>query len=239
MSSKDNPLEPTFQEFVKWFGGTVLPEAPTGHTADYLFSNYGVIAEFKTLLQDSTAETNAKVTKIVQDWCKENNQLPPGAHEDGQFILRVRDMPLAISDRWVKILLDSVERLVKAANKQIRDTKVREGLPDAKDVIIIGNPKNKYFNDANSYKRLIVETLRKRDRDGNLRFPHVHGAVYFSLGDVKLPDKNMFFWANMGMTRKDDDGTVVMRFLEEFQDGFYRFLSEECGIPVRRHKAEE
>jgi len=54
--NKNNPMEMLFHEFVKDFGGQVLPEATDGRTADYLFSEQNIIAELKSLSIDQSNE---------------------------------------------------------------------------------------------------------------------------------------------------------------------------------------
>jgi hypothetical protein len=75
---KRNPLESAFQDFVKDFGGEVLPKASDGHTADYLFRKHDVVAELKTLTADQTDGTNRKLTPMVQEWIRKNGRTPPG-----------------------------------------------------------------------------------------------------------------------------------------------------------------
>jgi hypothetical protein len=232
--STHNQFELSFQDFVQWFGGTVLPKAPSGYTADYLFAKYEVIAELKSLLDDTSAEINAKVTKIVEEWCKKTGQRPAGRFEGDLFILELKHMPAEIADKWAKILLDSVEHNVRAANKQIRETKLRENMPNAKGVILISNPANTYFSDPESYERLLVEILRKKDNTGNLRYPHIHGGVYFSTNNVRTPDKDMYFWYQVRMKR-DGASQGLEAFLDDLQQGWYKFIEETYGIKAVQH----
>jgi hypothetical protein len=232
--NKGNPYELAFQTFVTWFGGKVLPEAADGKTADYLFESHNVIAELKTMLNDSTAEIDAKVLAIVQDWRKQTGKYPPSHHEGDKRIFEIKNMPEEIAGKWHKILIASVEHNIGEANRQIRETKRRENRPDAKGLVLIHNPRNPYFNDPHSYERLIVHVLRKKKDDKTLRFPHLHGAVYFSSNDIMTRDGDMYFWNALQMNR-DGVSSEVQAFQNELRQGWYTFIKETYGVTVRQH----
>lgn len=134
--SKLSPFEIFFQSFVEWFGGTVLHEAPVGKTADYLFTQYGVVAELKTLLEDSTSKMNKTVMRIRDEWIAKSNRLPTHTVEDGKIVIKIASVEPEIAREWIGLLRQQVERLVKDANSQIADTKCRENLPSARAFLI-------------------------------------------------------------------------------------------------------
>jgi hypothetical protein len=233
---KQNPIEPFFHAFVTDFGGEVLPEAPEGHTADYLFRKQLIIGELKTLSADQTDDMNRKLAPKVREWVRKNGQLPPGISQGNKYIVTIRDMPREIQDFWLKILKASVDSLVRDAHRQIRDTKNRMGLPSGKGLLFIGNQSNVYHDHPDSFRRLIAEVLRKRTSGGDLRYPHINAVVYFSLGGVKSRDEGMPFWANLQMRHApDEDVAPMVGFQKELQQAFYHYIEKVTGVAVRQH----
>jgi hypothetical protein len=234
-----NLFEMHFQGFVRHFGGRVLEEAPTGKTADFLFSAYNVIAELKTMTEDKTKEINEKVSRIVDEWSQENKRTPTGFTEGDKYIIEMKGAEPSIAEKWLNLLRQAVDRQIKDANAQVSDTKQRETLPSARGIILISNPSNRYHSDPRSYRLIIADVLGKRDEKGGLRYPHIHGAVYFSCNDVKSVRENMYFWANLQMRQTpDEDVSDIVRFQNDLQQGWYQYIEKTTGIPVRQHSDE-
>jgi hypothetical protein len=233
---KLNPFESFFHEFVKDFGGEVLPEAQDGYTADYFFRSQGIVAELKTLTIDQTEEMDRKLTPRVLEWVRKNGQMPRGFTQGREYSVAFKDMPREIQISWLNLLKASVEGWVRDANRQIRDTKHRMNLCSAKGMMLIANGSNLYHDHPDSFRRLIAEVLRKRTPTGDLRFPHINGAVYFSFDDVKSRDEGMYFWANLQMKQApDEDTTPTATFQAELQQGWYRYIQKFIGVEVRQH----
>jgi hypothetical protein len=231
-----NPFEQEFKKFVRYFGGTVLEEAPRGRTADFLFSTYNTLVELKTLSEDKTQEINNKVSSFVADWIRENGHPPKGFMDGERYIVELRGVERPIAEKWLNLLRQAVDRLVKDANAQISETKQRERMPNARGILLIHNPLNRYHNDPKSFRLLVADALRKKDPRGNLRYPHIHGGVYFSTNDVQSPKEDMYFWANFQMQRTpNEDISDIVRFQKDLQQGWYRYIEEVMGIQVRQH----
>lgn len=235
-TKKPNTVEPFFRDFVQSFGGEVLREAQHGSTADYLFRKQDIVAELKTLTVDQTKEMNRKLTPKVVEWIRKNGVIPRGQTQGREHLVEFKDMPPEIQTFWLKLLKASVEGLIRAANKQIRDTKTRMSMNTAKGLLIVANQANIYHDDADSLRRLVAEVLKKRMDDGTLRFPHVNGAIFFSLRDVKSRDEGMYFWANLQMKQTpDEDVTSVAAFQKELQQAWYSYIEKATGAKVRQH----
>ncbi len=234
--SKQNPFEAIFRDFVLDFGGEVLPEAPNGSSADYFFRRYNLIAELKSLTVDQTNEISRKLTPKVLSWVRANGQIPPRIVEGNQHFIAFKDMPREIQDFWLRLLKGSTEPLIRDANRQIRDTKSRMNLPSAKGILIIANEGNPYYDHPDSHRRLIAEILRKRTPAGDLRYPHINGAVCFSIKDVKSRDEGMYFWANLQMKQAPtEDVQPMVDFQRDLQQAWYSYLEQKAGIRVHQH----
>ncbi len=227
-----NDFEPVFNDFVKHFGGEVLPPSSEGKTADYLFREQNIVAELKCLMEDRTARVNAEVTKIVQQWYRKHRKLPSGF--DGKS-LPIATAPEEIQDAWLKVLAAPVEDLIKKANRQIRETKKRFDLPAAKGVALIFNERNLLHSRPEDYKLLLAKILRKRTEGLEIRFPHIQGVVYFSFDTVKTPSEGMNFWAAIQLQHHpSEDLRDVAQFQEDLQQGWYQDLQKRTGTVVRQ-----
>jgi hypothetical protein len=231
-----NDFESVFKQFVAGFGGEVLPETSDAKVADYLFRKQNIVAELKCLMQDRTDAMNQKVLRIVLEWIKTHNAFPPGY--DGEF-LEIAKVPREISDRWLEILRSPIENFIRDANRQIRETKTRLGLSDAKGLVLVFNQGNPLHNRPNDFRKLIESVLRKRDACRELRFPNIQGVVYFSFESVKSEHEQMSFWAPMQVREKpSEDVSPLQSFQRELRDAWYSFVEAHYGKKVRQHDIE-
>jgi hypothetical protein len=230
--TKPGTFEYLFADFVEAFGGIVLPEAETGKTADYLFDKYNVIAELKTLLNDSTAEMSSKVMKLLEDW-NGDLQSVPFEHGPKGNQLAISNAPPEIAKKWVAMIIQQVERLVHDANKQIADTKAREGLMTARGVLLIANPKNAYHSDPESYKQILVNILQKKDGAGIQRYSHINACVYFAAGDI-ISERG-YFWANIIMQKTpDEDISDLKTFQDDLNLGLNSYVRNTYAMIAAR-----
>jgi hypothetical protein len=230
-----NQFELIFQDFVRWFGGNVLSEAYVGKTADYLFTQYGVIAELKTMSKDSTDDINNKVKMMCVKWMVESGTIPTHTIEDSKLVSRISSVEGGIAGPWLDLLRQQIERLVKDANSQIADSKLREGLPSARGILLIANTGNHYHNEPKSLRLLLASILKKRSPSGELRYPHIQGAVFFSAGDVKSASVDAHFWASLQMkSSPDSDVSDIVKFQHDLQQAWYRFITERTGVRIRQ-----
>ena len=229
-------FETVFGEFVTEFGGEVLPEPSDTKIADYLFREQGIVAELKCLMEDQTDAMNRRLTPIVQGWYKKHRRLPPGY--DGNF-LEIAKAPKEISDPWLEILKAPIENFIRNANRQIRSTKQRLDLPDAKGLLLIFNQGNLLHSRPQDFKVLMVSVLQKRKPNRERKFPHIHGLVYFSYETVKTEKEQMSFWAPVQLqSEPNEDVTPMKNFQKELQQRWYSFVEEHSGKTVRQHAGE-
>jgi len=137
---KQNEFEAVFREFVSGFGGEVLPEPSDTKIADYVFRKQDIVAELKCLMEDQTAAMNMKVAQAVKDWWQKGGKIPPAY--DSSKPLEISTAPREIADRWVEILKAPIENFIRDGNRQIRETKQRLNMPDAKGLLLIFNQGN-------------------------------------------------------------------------------------------------
>jgi hypothetical protein len=156
---RKNEFELTFREFVSGLGGEVLPETSDSKIADYVFRKHNVVAELKSLMEDQTPAMNEKVTLAVRDWWRKGGKIPAGYDSSKQ--LEIATAPKPIQDRWLEILKTPIENIIRDANRQIRETKKRLNIPDAKGLLLVFNQGNLLHNRPKECTSL---TTRSRPR---------------------------------------------------------------------------
>jgi len=233
---KQNDFEMVFREFVSAFGGEVLPEPSDTKIADYAFRKQNVVAELKCLMEDQTDAMNQKVTQAARDWWRKHRKIPSGY--DSSKPLEIATAPKEIADRWLEILKTPIENFIRDANRQIRETKKRLNMPDAKGLVLIFNQANSLHNRPKDFRLLTASVLRKRDKDKVRRFPHIHGLVYFSYDTVKTETENMNFWAPLQLTDGNEDVTPMKDLQRELEHAWYAFVEKKWGKTVRKFSGE-
>ena len=141
------PIRETFDAAVKDSGGEVISElmSDTGKlakNADYLFRAEQVIAELKCLESDLTksAEYQAKLERLHGSWVARGLVAPlaPGMRR----IINARNLPLPCAHELIDTVKPVIEKRVRKANEQIKQTKRTLNMPRAYGLLILANDGN-------------------------------------------------------------------------------------------------
>ena len=111
-------------------------------------------------------------------------------------------------------------------------------MPDAKGLVLIFNQGNLLHNRPPDFTKLMTIVLRKRDKDKERRFPHIHAEVYFSYDTVKTEREKMNFWASLQLHEPNEDVTSMENFLKELQQAWYAFVQKKWGKTVRQFSGQ-
>lgn len=131
-------VEPLVHEFVREFGGEVvadlLSESPDFPNADYLFRADGVIAELKCLQSDFAAPPaiQEKVAGLYRDWFKEGS-VTPG------MLWRPDELPRDKRRKLKALYTKPLQRVIRKANRQLRETAAHFDMNDARRLLLIAN----------------------------------------------------------------------------------------------------
>lgn len=227
-------FEALFRAFVKDFGGEVLPEGRQ-RSADYFFRPYNVVAELKCLVVDQTLDTLKKLGALID---QRRAALPP--QPGPADILRLFECSETFRQGWGKVLLAPIENLIRDANRQIRATKEHLSVPSAHGVVLLFNEGNPlHAHSLQHFMRLVGEVIQK-PAGGARRFPHIHGAIYFSFGTVEVFDdqtqKCMPFWFPAQVS--GDSAADVLRLQDDLKTRWCQYIERETGVPVVSHHRE-
>lgn len=238
-------IEEGFKEFVRWFGGEVVPEATElgEKSADYVFRSYSVVAELKCLEQDQTANWERKRNEIIQRGIAKQRR--PGALvSPNSNVPRLSvngedfDFDLPMQQEFQRTLRKTIEGIIRNADKQIAGTKKRLSLSSANGVILIFNNGNPlHAANLHAFAEILGHVIQETEsQSGEHRFPHIQGAIYFSLNVHTIdPEtkKSMPFFFPMQVRGPAADS--VRRFQEDFRRGWYEMLEAVNGVPVVLH----
>lgn len=209
-------FEATFKKFVKEFSGEIVPESDT-QNADFFFSQDNVVAELKTLQEDARQEYATKLRERAADWQRRRLMLIYGT-----VSISLQTVPQVCQLEWLGILQPPIENIIRKANRQIRSTKQSKKCTDAKGLLLIANDGNFLHTSPTDYMTLVARILAKKDQNGQPRFPHIHGVVYFSYR-IRSRNEGLPFWV-AGYVKRGGDPAMTA-FQHRLQRGWFSYLS--------------
>jgi len=215
-------LDAMFCEFVRDFGGEVVPESDV-KCADFLFSDDKIIAELKTLQEDARQEHAARLQGLVDDWARRGLMVV-----FGRATISLQKLNPICQREWLKILQAPVQEIIRRANRQIHSTMQSRNLPEAKGLLLIANDGNLLHTSPMDYMNLVNRVLNKTKPTGERQYPNIHGAVYLSYR-VRSSKEGLPFWI-AGHTELGD--TIVSSFQDRLKRGWYNYVSKVTGLPV-------
>lgn len=124
---------------VRGMGGTVLDDVlkkPDFANADYWFPEDLVVAELKCLTEDlsTSQEFGRRISALYSSWIKKG--LVP-APTDARVRFNLRDLPTRCAREFLEPIKQKLQAsTIKKANKQIKETKLHLGAPEAKGLLL-------------------------------------------------------------------------------------------------------
>jgi len=206
-----------FRRTVVEMGGEILPGFVDARCADFLFRPRGMIVDMKILDEQVRDEHAVKVEALT------NNRIRRGVRAmHGKELLDVPKLPPDHQQEWFDVLERFTVNLVRHANQQIRATKQRLGLPNAKGVFLIGNEGNLLRAGPEDFLALVLRMLaRAKGAAQEPGFFHVHAAVYFSL-EIPADAQVLPFWSAMQVDSEDGE---LLAFLAQLRSNWIESLS--------------
>jgi len=229
------PVEKSFNEFVKDFGGELVSELmPRGHelprNADYLFLKELVVAELKCLEKDlfNNEEEVERITRLIQKWTSSGIINGSTAIEwlFGQALLPdecYRDM--------IRLAARTIETAIRSAKKQIERTKEYFDLPQTNGLVLLANDGN-YFLEHQEFFELTCQIMGSKFMDSS-----IDGFVYFSANmPVAMPghEREMLLWVP---SYRDENNKSLGKFVNELGEKWFLFYQKKIrqeGVPIKQ-----
>ena len=130
------PLQLMIDPFVKSVGGESVCELISNKNppsnADYLFRQYGVIAELKSLQAGGFVESfRRKFGVLLGKWDQQQK-----FRVYGTVTMRSGNMPLECQNEMFSVMGEPLQKqIINDANKQIKSTKALLNMPNAKGLL--------------------------------------------------------------------------------------------------------
>lgn len=232
---KSISVEEHFNKFVEEYGGhlvsRLLPPTYSGENADYYFESPPLIAELKSLEQNTFGEHYPeRMQNLVERWV--NRGL---VNVDRSSRLNLRDVPETCQNEWMDLLQAPLQRnVVKKANRQIKATKDALKKPAAKGLLLVASEGN-FSLEPYALAYLLSRIIKKRKGDGTRQFSSIHWIVYFSASmSIRIPEigEDISYWI-AGPRGDEDENRVLENFLDHLRSGWLRYESKNPGELVR------
>lgn len=213
--------EKTFDRFVWEFGGRRVSDLiganPSFDNADYLFERVGVVAELKTLKTDfgKTQRFHDGILELSQKY------LSSGRMTFGS-IFRPSERPREFAFDVVRLFRPPLERILKKANSQLKETRARFGGGKATRGILLLVNDEFHSLEPEFIMGILAQKLAHS-------YSSIDAYVYITLNHyVKVPgsDYAHLLWAPVYSGRGTD---VLQPFVNELGAQWFKFLGKEIG----------
>lgn len=133
------PVEETLNQFIDYTGGKIvsriLPKSPTFENADYVYTQEQVVLELKEI-ETEFADTETfknKYIKIIERLLDEDPNWRPS------LLGGISSFPQWFFNEFIRLVRPNISRILKKANRQLRDTKNYFGFKKPYGVLIFVN----------------------------------------------------------------------------------------------------
>ena len=227
-------IEREFNKVVCQIGGDLVknrlpPRSPSFENADYVFDKENVIVELKILQKDPLIESELqnKIQSKFDKWINEGKLIIYG-----QVCVESKSLPEKMQWELLRIYSEPVRRVIKKANRQIRDTKDQLKMPNAQGLVIIVNDGN-YSLEPEHFGFAAHQSL-------NTGYSSIHGAslvtVNMEAEKAGIPT-SLRLW--MDYVRNDKE-KINPAFLLRLRTAWTQHYSSLAGepAPVLNHSME-
>lgn len=214
-------VEATWQEFVRELGGQVvsdlLPEPRLFENADFLFAESGVVAELKEVETEFSkaprffSEFDGLMKRLMleqPDW------KPPLFGASGR-------LPGWFTNAFLRLFRPPLARIVKKANRQIRDTKLHFDVSAPTGVLILVN--DGFTSLEPHFVRGIVSDLLVNSYSSIDCFLYLTLNRYVDTGGGETPS---LLWLPAYSDRAPDK---LVEFVDELGSKWFNFLEPRIG----------
>lgn len=151
---------------------SMIGSEPSFLNADYLFNEYNVIAELKSLEEDiiKSEKIKLKATEIYNKYLSQN--LIPRS-SSGKLIINDSEYPENFKYEMAELYRSSIHTCIKKANNQIKETKKNLHLENSHGLLILGNDNHTALEPA--LAMWILSSTFKR-----YSFSSIDSIIYFT-----------------------------------------------------------
>jgi hypothetical protein len=218
---KPIPVEETFQQFIRQIGGEVIsdlvPKSPLFKNADFLFKSENVILELKEVETEFTKSEfflNG-LDKLCKRLFEENPKWKPYLFGGSE------DYPTWFSTEYIRLLRPQISRILKKANKQLRETKQFFGINRSSGILIFVN--DGFTGIDPDFVQSIACGLLVNDYSSIDCFLYLTVNRYIAIQGSDVP---RIVWCPTYSDRAEDS---LVDFVDDLGRKWFQFLDEKIG----------
>ncbi len=213
--------------YVKAFGGQLgldlFGHNPDFANADYVFPQDNVVAELKCLSEDKSEDEDLqkKLEELFELAIKRGFIPDPGP---GRHVLGSNGTPIEFQREVYAVVARSIKRRLAKANKQIKQTKARLNLPNARGLVLLCNDGNFQLEPAQWVHAVRVAL-------GN-DFSSINSVVQFTVNMLSTTPK-MGQHTNLWMSgERPGIAPVAEDFTHRLGEGWAKHIGQLHNMPV-------
>jgi len=224
-------VEAVWAEFVPASGGEVVsklvPNSPSFENADYLFRSAQVVAELKEI-ETEFSSSKAFLWGLAQlhhrVFAENPSWRPLFFGGDGKY-------PSWFYPEFVRLFRPPISRILKKANRQIRDTKSHFGIATPTGVLLLVN---------DGFTSLGPDLIQSLASDLLLHsYSSIDCMVYLTVNryvEIRGSDVPRLMWAPVYSDRAADS---LVAFVNDLGRKWFKFLEEKIGPFSDRTETED
>lgn len=225
------PVEETWHQFVQSSNGQVVADllslSPGFENADYFFSDANVVAELKEVETEflKTQAARKGFEQLLERLVHEDPEWRPALFGGkGQY-------PKWFQHEFVRLSRPPISRILKKANRQLKETKKHFGISSSTGVLL-------FVNDG--FTSLAPEIVRDVACDLLVHsYSSIDCFVYLTVNRyVALPNSNepKLIWNPTYSDRVDDS---LVNFIDELGRRWFNFLESKIGSFTSRTETQD
>lgn len=224
-------VESTFHDFVRGVGGLIIEETLLGnpgfYNADYYFKDAGVIGELKEIETEflNSDGPKKKLEKLTERLIKEIPNFKP------ELLVGSGEYPAWFKKEFIRLARPAITRILKKANRQIRETKQHLNAPSAQGILF-------FVNDGftglapNLVFALACDALTNS-------YSSIDCFIYISLNryiEIQGSNEPKLVWAPSYSDRSDEK---LVEFVDALGRSWFDCLETKIGKPTSRTETQD
>ena len=231
-----NDIEKKFDFFVHEFGGTAVRElvgaSPLFSNADYIFEKYHVIAELKCLEENKIADPEFidKVSSIYREALQKGGTK---AIVFGTCMLTSENFTPEYQQRLIKLYEKPVQRSIKKANQQIRETKEYLGKNAYDGVLLLINSGNFALDPAHVVQ--LIDRLLSREFYSSINY-----AIFITVNlKAEHPSSDGDYMVWVTFYKRETGNENFKQFEEALRKSWQKHLEYTLGMQIPFRTVED
>ena len=224
-------VEEFFTEFVKSMEGkTVIDKIgkqPAFANADYVFEKENILIELKCLEKDLFSEKDFdRNERLFDKWLSEGKLKKVDIIP---IMLVKKAIPFECLEELLQLCRNTLQTIIKKANRQLRETKKEIGNEKTEKVLLICNDGNYFLSDQQAFD--VINHIH-----ASLPELEIDCFVLFTVNQTSRIPNNELDWAFWAPAYNVNASDALCNFINELGKNFHNFYCSKFGITDTEHR---